>query len=116
MKLYCVYVVQDIQTGHIKIGHTQRPTKRLQTLRGEYAGDLVYRYVFRLKTRAAQTRLEADLHDLFSPYRIRREWFAASPEAVAWHVMMSEWDDLVLGCLTFEGFGPIERALLRFDD
>lgn len=114
---YFVYVIQDIQTGHIKIGHTVQPKRRLETLRKEYAGTLIYRYLFQIDKRAAQTSLEAYLHRLYEPYRIMEEWFSVSPETVAWEILMDEWaDHHVVRIHKRDGFGPVERALLRFDD
>lgn len=70
-----VYFVQSVSGGPIKIGCAVDPLSRLETLQTSYPGPLRL-----LAVTDGGYRLERQLHEQFSQYRIHGEWFLSSPE------------------------------------
>jgi Meiotically up-regulated gene 113 len=67
--------------GHIKIGVTSMPIeKRLGTLSTGSAGKMTVLAVIK----NASVSVEHSLHERFAKYRVRREWFKAAPEILAY--------------------------------
>jgi Meiotically up-regulated gene 113 len=75
----CVYFIKCKQ--HIKIGLTSMPIeKRLGTLSSGSAGQM--KVLATIKNASAS--VEHALHERFAKYRVRREWFKAAPEILAY--------------------------------
>lgn len=75
----CVYFVEC--NGHIKIGVTSMPIeKRLGTLSTGSAGKMTVLATIK----NASASVEHALHERFAKYRVRREWFTAAPEILAY--------------------------------
>lgn len=77
-----VYIVQEVKSGYIKIGISERPFNRLGNLQTSNPNLLVLRYIFRCRINQAP-RLEKLLHDKFKSGAVRAEWFFVAPERVA---------------------------------
>lgn len=74
-----VYFLRAEHSGNIKIGCTGNLERRLATLAGASSEPVAV-----IGTVAGGTALEAHLHDLFAASRLRGEWFAATPDLVAY--------------------------------
>ncbi len=70
-----VYFMQDTGTGHIKIGFSKNVMKRLESIQGANASEIVL-----LSAIPGSVKKEAALHEFFSGSRIRGEWFEESDE------------------------------------
>lgn len=69
----CVYFVQDMQSGIIKIGKTGNFVQRFRSLQNSGANDLG---VFdKIKTKNP-SETEKIMHDFFKSERLHGEWFA----------------------------------------
>jgi len=77
-KRYWIYFVQDIAGGPIKIGRAIDIAARLNGLQTSYPGELV---VVGLIT-SFTGLTEHAVHVALAEYRMRGEWFAASPAVV----------------------------------
>jgi hypothetical protein len=76
----CVYFVLDpLYPDWIKIGRTAHLNQRLRGIRGERGRpESPLQIVAVIKTTESPT-IEAALHHLFAPHRIKGEWFVADP-------------------------------------
>ncbi|MGE4419997.1 MAG: GIY-YIG nuclease family protein [Sulfurimonas sp.] len=70
-----VYFIKNIDTGRIKIGFSDTPTKRLKELQTGNDNKLVL-----IKTIAGDKNKEASLHEMFSHLRSNGEWFDPDDE------------------------------------
>lgn len=76
---HVVYFVQNTNSGHIKIGTTKSMGARLNTLQNASADPLLV-----MACMPGDHRHEAELHDRFRSSRLHREWFAQTPELLAY--------------------------------
>lgn len=76
----CVYFMQIVPDGPVKIGVADRPTRRLADLQACMPYELRLRCFMH-----APAGIERFLHDVLSHHRIRGEWFAPT-EDVLWVV------------------------------
>lgn len=67
-----VYAIREVDTGHIKLGISRDPSRRLETLQvgNSHPLELV------AYTKAGSREDEIDLHDKAKAYRLRGEWFS----------------------------------------
>lgn len=76
-----VYLLNEINGAHYKIGHTKNPKDRLRT----FAVKLPYRVEFDVLIPTDNMQaLEAQLHSHFADKRIDGEWFALEPADIAY--------------------------------
>lgn len=67
-----IYLIQNKETGHFKIGRTKNINKRIKQLQTGSSGELVL--VDKFKSNYA-SKLESYLHNIYSGYNIGGEWF-----------------------------------------
>jgi hypothetical protein len=76
-----VYLMQDLSNGFFKIGISNKPTYREETLQSEKPTiELLEKKQF--PNRKIAKLIEKSLHEAYSEYRIRGEWFDLSYEDV----------------------------------
>jgi hypothetical protein len=71
----CVYFIQGMKGGPIKIGHSRDVEKRIKELQTGFPTKLI---VLALLPGSRST--EASLHRRFKKYRLHGEWFSPAPE------------------------------------
>ncbi len=76
---HVVYFILATESGRIKIGTTKCIASRFQTLQNASSEPLRI-----LATVPGDYRHEAEIHDTFRASRLHREWFAPSPELLAY--------------------------------
>ncbi len=79
MVFHVVYFIQNTTSGHIKIGTTKAMGSRLNTLQNASADPLLL-----MASMPGDHRHEAEIHDRFRSSRLHREWFAQTPELLAY--------------------------------
>lgn len=67
-----IYLIQNKETGHFKIGRTKNINKRIKQLQTGSSGELVL--VDKFESDFA-SKLESYLHNIYSCYNINGEWF-----------------------------------------
>lgn len=72
-KVGYVYLLEDVKRGMVKIGRSQNPTQRLDTIRTS-AGILGGREYVTHRVQDSSS-LEISMHNVFSEYRFNGEWF-----------------------------------------
>ncbi len=72
----CVYFIED-GAGHVKVGRSVDPDRRLRTLQTGNSAALVLAYVAWFPGDEQARACEADLHALLAGRRVRQEWFRA---------------------------------------
>lgn len=77
----CVYLISG-EGDHTKIGMSNDPKKRLDSLRTANPTKMALEHAWRLESRAQAASLEDRLHKLFKWAKVRREWFAIEPRYV----------------------------------
>lgn len=70
-----IYFIRNMENGHVKIGTSRNPWKRLQAL--QTASSQPFRLLGIIH---GGKRREAKLHERFAAFRIRGEWFYGEPE------------------------------------
>jgi len=70
-----IYLIQNKETGHFKIGRTKNINKRIKQLQTGSSGELVL--VDKFESNYA-SKLESYLHNIYSAYNISGEWFDLS--------------------------------------
>jgi hypothetical protein len=70
-----IYFIKNVVSGHFKIGFSDNPRKRLKELQTGSDNRLVL-----IKSIEGDKKLEASLHEQFSPYRLDGEWFSPSED------------------------------------
>ena len=68
-----IYLIQNKETGHFKIGRTKNINKRIKQLQTGSSGELVLVDKFEI-----YSKLESYLHNIYSAYNISGEWFDLS--------------------------------------
>lgn len=76
-----IYFISDAATGHVKIGFSEDPWRRLSQIQSHCPGALTLRAIVE-----GDEAAEAELHARFAEYSVRGEWFRAAG-AVADHIM-----------------------------
>jgi hypothetical protein len=76
-----IYIVEEEDSGRIKIGYAADSLKRLKTHQTSNSHDLILRDVFRCDDDMARS-LEKQLHARFAESRLRNEWFALDWQTV----------------------------------
>ena len=76
-KQHLVYVVQQGQTGPVKIGHTSNLTSRLRSLQGGCADKLSVCREIPCESVDHAIEVEKHLHAMFAAHRKSGEWFSA---------------------------------------
>ncbi len=69
-----VYIMEDLRNGLFKIGQSQTPEKRENTLQSEVPEISLRFYI------PAHDSAESELHVLFAEKRVRGEWFGLAPK------------------------------------
>lgn len=67
-----IYLIQNKETGHFKIGRTKNINKRIKQLQTGSSGELVL--VDKFESDFA-SKLESYLHTIYSCYNTNGEWF-----------------------------------------
>lgn len=73
-KFRCIYLIQDMNNGFLKIGISKNPKKRLKQLQDSNPNYLKLISVIKNKPFG----YEKDLHNLFDDLRFNKEWFKKS--------------------------------------
>ena len=74
----CIYVMQSLVTGEVKIGRSVNPFNRVKSVQASQPHEV--KLVLVSGPVEKPSKREKELHDLFASYRLRGEWFA--PEAL----------------------------------
>lgn len=74
-----VYLLQQVNGAHYKIGHTKDPESRNKTFGIQLP--FAVEFICLIKSED-MTMLEAELHQRFAEQRVNGEWFALSPEDI----------------------------------
>ena len=72
---YTVYLVSPVPAGDVKIGVSSNPDKRLSTLQTGHSCHLTMEDLLYFDTKKEALAVEKSLHEEFSAYRKKGEWF-----------------------------------------
>ena len=97
-----VYIMEDLRNGLFKIGQSQTPEKRENTLQSEVPEIALRFYI------PAHDFAERELHDLFEEKRVRGEWFGLAPEDLLLVIeFLKRHGDLPRASVDYEWLGKI---------
>ena len=97
-----VYIMEDLRNGLFKIGQSQTPEKRENTLQSEVPEISLRFYI------PAHDSAESELHDLFAKKRIRGEWFELAPKDLLTVIeFLKQHGDLSRASVDYEWLGKI---------
>lgn len=71
-----IYLMLDEVNGFIKIGYSKNPLHRERTLQSEKP---TIKLIFKAQ---ASLKFEKEMHEFFSEYRVRGEWFNVEPNVI----------------------------------
>lgn len=74
-----VYLIENVETGAVKVGISARPLWRARQLRGQHSSPMRLLAASMGLGDWKHRRLERGLHAVFADTRIRGEWFRPSP-------------------------------------
>ena len=86
-----IYVIEEVETGKVKIGRSKDPEARLNQLKTGNSNTL---RIAMQKERAYSKKFEGWLHTQFSQHRINGEWFEG--------ITPSEISSRLMGCLLWD--------------
>lgn len=88
-----IYVIEEVETGRIKIGRSKNPESRMRQLKTGNPNTL---RIAMKKERAYSAKFETWLHQQFSKNRTGGEWFeGVTPDEVSSRLMgclLWDWD------------------------
>jgi hypothetical protein len=97
-----VYIMEDLRNGIFKIGQSQTPEKRENTLQSEVPEISLRFYI------PAHDTAENELHELFAAKRVRGEWFEFAPEDLLSVIdFLKRHGDLPRASVDYEWLGKI---------
>lgn len=97
-----VYLMEDLRNGLFKIGQSQTPEKRENTLQSEVPEISVRFYL------PAPDTAEKELHEMFDSKRIRGEWFQLTPQDILSIIgILKQKGDLNRAFADYEWLGKI---------
>jgi hypothetical protein len=77
-----VYLIEQAESGHTKIGVSVNPRGRMAQLQYANPCDLILRYTLKSASGHSAIVLEGQLHRYFSHWRGHGEWFKLSADAI----------------------------------
>jgi hypothetical protein len=75
----CVYLMKDHMNGHVKVGHSNKPLRRLLELREQNGREDIDLLCF---VKNSSQRIEAEIHKKYKDKCVYNEWFALSDDDI----------------------------------
>jgi hypothetical protein len=101
-----VYLMEDLRNGLFKIGQSQTPEKRENTLQSEVPEVSLRFYI------PAHDTAEKELHEMFAVKRIRGEWFQLTPKDILSIIeFLKQKGDLTRASADYEWLGKITLGI-----